>query len=86
MKVKVLVAQVCLTLCNPMDCSPPGTSVHGIFQARILDGVSSQSLLQGIFPAQGSKLGLLQGRQILYHLSHQSTYCMPRLRLGARDQ
>ena len=32
-----LVAQSCLTLCNPMDCSPPGSSVHGILQARILD-------------------------------------------------
>ena len=30
------VAQLCLTLCNPMDCSPPGSSVRGIFQARIL--------------------------------------------------
>ena len=29
MKVKVLVAQSCLTLCNPMDCSPPGSFVHG---------------------------------------------------------
>ena len=29
-KVKVLVTQLCLTLCNPMDCSPPGSSVHGI--------------------------------------------------------
>ena len=31
------VAQSCLTLCDPMDCSPPGSSVHGIFQARILE-------------------------------------------------
>ena len=30
------VAQSCPTLCNPMDCSPPGSSVHGIFQARVL--------------------------------------------------
>ena len=37
MKVKVLVAQSCLTLCNPMDCSLPGSSVHGILQARILE-------------------------------------------------
>ena len=36
-KVKVLVAQLCLTLCDPMDCSSPGSSVHGIFQARILE-------------------------------------------------
>ena len=34
---QVLVSQSCPTLCNPMDCSPPGSSVHGIFQARILE-------------------------------------------------
>ena len=33
--VKVKVAQSCPTLCNPKDCSPPGSSVHGILQARI---------------------------------------------------
>ena len=32
-------AQLCPTLCDPMDCSPPGSSVHGIFQARILEWV-----------------------------------------------
>ena len=36
---KVLVAQSSLTLCNPMDCSPPGSFVHGILQARILEWV-----------------------------------------------
>ena len=36
-KVKVLVAQLCLTLCDPMDYRPPGPSVHGILQARILE-------------------------------------------------
>ena len=35
-----LVSQSCLTLCNPMDCSLPGSSVHGILQARILEWVS----------------------------------------------
>ena len=34
-----LVTQSCLTLCDPMDCSPPGSSVHEIFQARILEWV-----------------------------------------------
>ena len=33
----VLVAQSCLTLCDPMDCSPPGSSVHGILPATILE-------------------------------------------------
>ena len=39
-KVKMLVAQLCLTLCDPMDCSLPGSSVHGILQARILEWVA----------------------------------------------
>ena len=38
--VCVLVAQSCLTLCNSMDCSPPGSSIHGILQARILEWVA----------------------------------------------
>ena len=38
--VCVLVAQSCLTLCDPMDCSLPGSSVHGILQARILEWVA----------------------------------------------
>ena len=33
----VLVTQLCLTFCDPIDCSPPGSSVHGILQARILE-------------------------------------------------
>ena len=37
MKVKVLVAQFCPTLWDPMDCGPPASSVHGILQARILE-------------------------------------------------
>ena len=53
-----------------MDCSLPGSSVHGILQARIL-GLGSHSLLQGIFPTQGLNLGLLHCRWILYHLSHR---------------
>ena len=37
---RVILAKSCPTLCNPMDCSPPGSSVHGIFQARILEWVA----------------------------------------------
>ena len=43
----------CLTLCNPMDCNPPGSSVHGILQARVQEWVA-HSLLQGIVQTQGS--------------------------------
>ena len=61
-----LVTQSFVTLCDPTDCSLPGSSVHGILQVRILP-----FLLQGIFLTQGSNPGLLHYRQILYHLSHQ---------------
>ena len=40
MPVKVLVTQSCLILCNPVDCSPPGSSVHGVLQARMLKRVA----------------------------------------------
>ena len=39
-KVKVKLLQSCPTLCDPVDCSPPSSSVHGILQARILEGVA----------------------------------------------
>ena len=42
------------TFCDPVDCSPPGSSVHGILQARIT-GMGHHALLQGIFPTQGLK-------------------------------
>ena len=41
--VCVLVTQLCPTLCDPMDCCPPGSSVHGILQARILEWVAMPS-------------------------------------------
>jgi len=53
MKVKATVTQSCLTLCDPMGCSLPGSSVHGILQARILEWVAMPSS-RGIFPTQGS--------------------------------
>ena len=57
--VSVKVTQSCLTLCDPM-----GYTVHEILQARILEW-GSHSLLQGVFPTQGSNLGLLHCRQSL---------------------
>ena len=42
--------QLCLTLCNPMDCSPPGSSVHGILQARILEWVAMSFFRESSWP------------------------------------
>ena len=63
--------------CDPVDCSPPGSSVHGILQARILE-FFQHSLLQGIFPAQGSNTCLLPFRQVLSlsHLGSASLQCI----------
>ena len=47
-----LIAQACLTLCDPMDCSPPGSSVHGDCPGKNT-GVGCHALQQGIFPTQG---------------------------------
>ena len=65
-----LVTQSCPTLCDPMDCSPPGSSVHGDSPGKNTR-VGCHAFLQGIFPTQGSNPGLLHYRRILYHLSHQ---------------
>ena len=59
----------CPTLCNPMDCSLPGSSVLGDSPGKN----TRVGCLQGIFPTQGSYPGLLHCRCILYHLSHQGS-------------
>ena len=68
-----LVAQSRPILCDAIGCSLPGSSVHGLFQARILEWVAMSSS-RGSFPTQGSNPDLLHCRLILYHLSHQSIY------------
>ena len=61
--VCVKLLQSCLILCDPLDCSLPGSWVHDIFQVRILQWAA---LLQGIFQTQGLNLRLLHCRWILY--------------------
>ena len=67
-----LVAQSCSTLCNPMDCRGPSSSVHEDSPGKNT-GVGCHALLQGIFPTQGLNPGLLHCRQILYCLRHQGS-------------
>ena len=64
------LTQSCLTLCDPMDCSLPGSSIHGDSSGKDT-GVGCPALLQGIFPIQGSNPGLPHCRRILYtHPTH----------------
>ena len=72
-KGNVLVTQSYPTVGDPMDCSPPGSSVHGVSPGKNTGEGCCHELLQGIFPAQGSNLGLPHCRWILYHLSHQGS-------------
>ena len=62
----MLLTQSCPTLCDPVDCSPPGSSVHGILLARIL---GCSALLQAVFQTQGS-------HPVLLHWG-QTPYCQP---------
>ena len=67
----VLVAQSCLTLCDPVDCSLPGSSVHGILQARILEWVALSSSRGSSRPRDPICIScLLHCRWMLYLLSH----------------
>ena len=73
--VLCLVAQLCLTLWDPMDCSPPGFSVHGILPGKNT-GTGCHFLLQGIFPTQGLNPRLL-------HLLHWQADSLPLHHLGS---
>ena len=68
-EVKVSVAQSCPTLCDPVDCSPAGSSVHGDSPGKNT-GMGCYALLQQIFPTQGWSPGFLHCRWILYQLSY----------------
>ena len=76
-KTIMKVSQLCPTLCDPVDYT-----FHGILQTRIREWVGSLSLLQGIFPTQGSNPDLPHCRWILYQLSHQGS---PKIRVLKMD-
>ena len=67
-------AQLCPTLCNSVDCSPPGSFVHGILQAKILEWVA---LFQGIFLTQGLNQHLLHWQVEFFTTSaNWEAHCM----------
>ena len=64
-----LITQSCPTLCDPMDCSPSGSSVHGILQARILEWVAMSFSRGSSWPRNQTCISYISclGRRILYH-------------------
>ena len=67
--VRAELLQLCPTLCDPMECSPPGSSVHGIFQARRLEWVDISSPKGSSRPRDQTRLAHVSGicRLVLYH-------------------
>ena len=62
----VLVAQSCLTLCDPMDCSPPDSTLHGILQARILEYAAISFSRGSSQPRDWTRLSHTAGRRFTY--------------------
>ena len=67
-----LIAQLCPTLCDPIGCSPPDSSVHGDCPGKNT-GVGCHALIRGIFLTKGSNPSLQHCRWILYQLNHQGS-------------
>ena len=71
-EVKVLVTQSCLIFCNAMDCSPLGSSVHGILPARILEWVAIPFSRGSSQPGDQTWVSYIAGL-FFYHPSHQGS-------------
>ena len=67
----MLVTQLCLTSCDPMDGNPPGSSVHGILQVRILEWVAIPFSRGSSQPRDRIQVSRIAGR--FFHLSHQGS-------------
>ena len=70
------VAQLCPTLCNPMDCSPLGSSVHGILQARIMEWDAIPSFRASSWPRDRTQVSCIAGRFFIIWSTREA--CPPR--------
>ena len=64
------IAQSCPSLCDPMYCSPPGSSIHGIFQTRVLEWVAISFSRLSSWPRDQTWVSCIAGK-CFYHLKHQ---------------
>ena len=70
-----LVIQLCLTLCDPMDCSLPGSSLHGIFQGRILEWVAMPSSRESSQPRNRTQVSILFFFNLILFFNFKILYC-----------
>ena len=80
--------QLCPTLCDPMDSSPPGSSVHGTLQARILERVAIPFSMRSSQPNDRTRVSYVSciGRQVLYHQCHLGSPLSPHQTSGMVPQ
>ena len=76
-KVYVLVAQLCPTLCDPMCCSPPDSSVHGVLQARILEWVAVPFSRGSYWPSGWTWVSCIVGRFFTIWATKESHLNLP---------
>ena len=69
--MKVLVTQLCPTLCDPVDCSPPDSSVHGILQTRLLEWVTIPFSRGSSQPRDQTQVFCIAGRFLLSETSEK---------------
>ena len=74
-KSSVKVAQLCPTLCDPMDCSLPGSSVHGIIQARILEWVAIPFSRGSSWPRNRTQVSHIAGRFYMVWATREAQSC-----------
>ena len=75
LKVNMLAAQSCLALCGPMDWSPPGSSVHGIVQARILESVAISFSREASQPRDRTQVSCIAGRFFTIWVTREDPIC-----------
>ena len=75
------VAQSCPTLCNPMDCSPAGSSIHGIFQARVLDWVAISFPRGSSWPRDQTLVSRIAGRRFTVWATREAQYNLKKVAL-----
>ena len=71
------VIQSCPTLCNPMDCSPPGSSLHGILQARVLEWIAISFSRGSSWPRDQTQVSCIAGRRFTLWATRESQEAFP---------
>ena len=70
------ITQLCLTLCDPMDCSPPVSSVHWIFQARTLEWVAISFSMGSSWPRDRTQVSCIAGRRFTLWATRKALYTL----------